>query len=180
MIVLVLVLVWMAALLPIALKKRSEWDLSSSITQFRHRRRALDRFAPVTNPAAAGPRGVTTTTSPRRDARDARDARGERVARARRQALRQRRRRTLAVLVGTFGGSLVLGAIPALRPLWDLTLVAALATVGYLAALVYVRRLEELAAERDRKVVELAARARQSAIVPVQPRPPFVIVGAGS
>lgn len=174
MIVLVLVLVWVAALLPIALKKRSEWDLSSSISQFRHRRRALDRFTPVTAPAAAGRPGGTAPATPRRDARS------ERAARARRQALRQRRRRTLGTLAGTFAGSLVLGAVPALRPLWDLALVVGLATVGYLAALVYFRRLEELAAERDRKVVELAARARQSAIVPVRPRPPFVIVGATS
>lgn len=173
MIVLVLVLVWVAALLPIALKKRSEWDLSSSITQFRHNRRALDRFVPGAVVDAARP-VPAATTAPRRDARS------ERAVRARRRALRRRRRHTLATLAGTFAGSLVLGAIPALRPLWDLTLVAGLATGGYVAALVYVRRLEELAAERDRKVVELAERARQSAIAPVRPRPPFVIVSATS
>lgn len=173
MIVLVLVLVWVAALLPIALKKRSEWELSSSISQFRYRRRALDRVTPVAAPGATRP-GDAAVPGPRRDAR------GERAARARRQALRQRRRRTLATLAGTFAGSLVLGAIPALRPLWDLALVAGLATAGYVVALVYVHRLEELAAERDRKVVELAARAREGAIVPIRPRPPFVIVGGAS
>lgn len=176
MIVLILVLVWVAALLPIALKKRSEWELSSSISQFRQRRRALVGFSPSATPAAAGPvpAGPGETTAAQRDPRS------EKAARARLKARTERRRRALTALLGSFFASLVLGAIPALRPLWDLALVAGLCSVGYVGALVYFRRVEELALERKRKVVELTARARQSSVAPIRPRPPFVIVEATS
>jgi hypothetical protein len=170
-VVVVLVLVWVVALLPIALKKRSEWELSSSISQFRHRRRALDRLAPSAGPAEGAP--MNSPAPPHGRRRD-------QTARQRRRALCQRRRRTLTALAATVVGGLVFGTIPALQPLWYVALVAGIALIGYLAALVYVRRLEELAAERDRKVIELAERARRSAIAPVQPRPAFVIIGAGS
>lgn len=180
MIVLILVLVWAAALLPIALKKRSEWELSSSISQFRQRRRALVGFAPAGAPSAWVPPGDIGPGTAGDDATGLRGVRGENAARARLKARAERRRRALGALGGTFLASLVFGAIPALRPLWDLALVAGLGTAAYVGALVYFRRVEELALERKRKVVELTARARQSAVAPIRPRPPFVIVEATS
>lgn len=171
MIVLILVLVWVAALLPIAVRKRSEWELTTSIAQFRQRRRAL---APVTavDLASQSPDGGPFGKERR--------ARLEKAMKARLRLRRERRRRTLTVLSASLGGSLVLGAIPGLGALWDLSLVAACCTVGYVALLVYFRRIEELSAERERKVVELAHRTRRGAIVPMRPRPSFVIVEATS
>lgn len=193
MVVLILVLVWVAALLPIALKKRSEWELSSSISDFRQRRRRLVRFAGATVDAGMAEdrhlgtaRGGATSWGPSGGEPAALvdpavlDARAARAARARRRALQARRRRALRGLLGTMAATLVLGAIPALRPLWDVTIAAALCSVAYLGALVWFRRAAELAVERDRKIIELAARVRQGAVVPLRPRPPFVIVEATS
>ena len=193
MVVLILVLVWVAALLPIALKKRSEWELSSSISQFRHRRRLLVRLFGPTPGTSASMSGTSRQATPPwapeaipddpvapSPSATTVDPRAARAAKARRLALQARRRRTLTALLCTLTASLILGAVPALRPLWDLTIVAALCSVAYLAALVWLRRAQELAAERERKVVELTARARQSAIAPIRPRPPFVIVEATS
>ena len=129
----------------------------------------LDRFAP------AGTDGAET-----REGDPRQEARAERVARARHKLRQERRRRTLGILVATFVGSLVLGAIPALRPLWDLALVSGLCAVTYVGLLVYFHRMEEMALERERKVVELAALARKGAVVPIRPRPSFVIVEATS
>ncbi|MDA8033197.1 MAG: hypothetical protein M0T71_03350 [Actinomycetota bacterium] len=198
MIVLILVLVWVAALLPIALKKRSEWELSTSISQFRQRRQRLVRYREHGDPGSAGSAGAAGAAGGQWGGSAARsspgdgnrwsapapmggaDRRAARAARARRRALQARRRRTLGALVATMAATLVLGAVPALRPLWDLTLVATLALVAYVAALVWFRRAALMAVERERNVIELAARARQSAIVPLRPRPPFVIVEATS
>ena len=189
MIVLILVLVWVAALLPIALKKRSEWELSTSISQFRQRRQRLVRYREHGEPGSAGAAGgqwggSAARSSPgdgnRWSAPTPMGGADRRAARARRRALQARRRRTLGALVATMAATLVLGAVPALRPLWDLTLVATLALVAYVAALVWFRRAALMAVERERNVIELAARARQSAIVPLRPRPPFVIVEATS
>ncbi len=189
MIVLILVLVWVAALLPIALKKRSEWELSTSISQFRQRRQRLVRYREHGDPGSAGAAGgqwggSAARSSPgdgnRWSAPAPMGGADRRAARARRRALQARRRRTLGALVATMAATLVLGAVPALRPLWDLTLVATLALVAYVAALVWFRRAALMAVERERNVIELAARARQSAIVPLRPRPPFVIVEATS
>ncbi len=192
MIVLILVLVWVAALLPIALKKRSEWELSTSISQFRQRRQRLVRYREHGDPGSAGAAGGQWGGSAARSSpgdgdrwsapapMGGADRRAARAARARRRALQARRRRTLGALVATMAATLVLGAVPALRPLWDLTLVATLALVAYVAALVWFRRAALMAVERERNVIELAARARQSAIVPLRPRPPFVIVEATS
>lgn len=188
MIVLILVLVWVAALLPIALKKRSEWELSTSISQFRQRRQRLVRYsAPAAAGATAGPWAGSAAGAPpaggdpsSRTSTAATERRAARAARARRRALQARRRRTLGALVATMAATLVLGAIPALRPLWDLTIIATLTLAAYVGALIWFRRAALLAVERERKVIELAARARQSAVVPLRPRPPFVIVEATS
>lgn len=186
-IVLVLVLVWVVALVPLALKKRSDWELSSSISQFRQRRRVLVRLTPPPPGAAPSSPGRPATPPAGGAAGPRRDAGRDAAARARRQALQARRRRALGTLAGTFAGSLVLGAVPALRPLWDLALVSGLCTVAYLGALVYVRRLQEVARAQERSVVEVAARTRQAPVVPLHPTvvplrrpPPFVIVQAGS
>jgi len=179
-VVLILVLVWVAALLPIALKKRSDWDLFTSITRFRQHRRTLVRMSPWADDRLNDSSGRPAPTNVTRAFAGRRPGDVDRAARERLKALRERRRRILTRLVATFLASLFLGAVPALRPLWYIALMAGIATGAYVAALVYFRRLDELAVERDRKVVELATRARQSAVAPVRSRPSFVIVEATS
>lgn len=66
-----------------------------------------------------------------------------------------RRRRTIASLVASLIGSVVLGAIPPLRTLWDLSAVVACALAGYLILLARVTRLEANATERREKVIVL-------------------------
>ena len=72
-----------------------------------------------------------------------------------------RRRRVLAVLVGTTLGFFVLGMIPALRVLWGLSLLAFAATAGYLALLIYVHRR---AVERRVKVIDIRDLRREPGV----------------
>jgi len=62
-----------------------------------------------------------------------------------------RRRQVLAILVATVVGTFVLGAIPGLGVLWDLSLIALVATAAYVGLLVY---FQKVALEQEQKVVE--------------------------
>jgi len=66
-----------------------------------------------------------------------------------------RRRRVLVVLVATVLGFFLLGIIPALRILWDASLLAFGLTAAYLALLIHFHRR---AVERDIKVIDLRRR----------------------
>ena len=68
---------------------------------------------------------------------------------------RARRRRVLIILAGAVLGFFVLGAIPALRVLWDASLLAFGVTAAYVALLIHFHRR---AAERAIKVVEMSER----------------------
>ena len=62
-------------------------------------------------------------------------------------------------------GFFLLGLIPALNVLWDLSLLAFAATAGYLALLIHIHRR---AVERDVKIIDIQDRLRgQRAVVPV-------------
>ncbi len=63
-----------------------------------------------------------------------------------------RRRQVLTILGGTVIGTFLLGAIPGLGVLWDLSLLALAATAGYVALLIHFQRV---AVEQEKKVVEL-------------------------
>lgn len=83
-----------------------------------------------------------------------------------------RRRQVLMLLAGTTIGSFVLGAIPGLSVLWDLSLLALAATAAYVALLIYFHRL---AVEREIKVVELRDRRPVARVaMPVTPFDPYV------
>jgi hypothetical protein len=120
-----------------------------------------------------------------------------RVQRARRRVRHERRRRTLVALGAAGAFTLVVGAIPALRMLWDLTIADAIVTVGYLGLLAYFTRLENFEAERRamRNVVAFPPRpsgapmpqavfaavggsSMSSMPAPIQLRPAFRIVDA--
>jgi len=182
-IVVILLLVWVVALLPLALRKLSEWQLSSSVSEFDHRTRLLRRTYPAMAARAAAGGGVDgTVEAAALPDGTRRAASARRAARERARQRLARRRRALAILAGTALGTFVLGAIPALRVLWDLTVVDLLLTGGYVALLVHFRRLETTAGDDcDANVpLRVVEGGRQPAtITPLPPaRPAFVILEA--
>jgi hypothetical protein len=66
-----------------------------------------------------------------------------------RHLVRRRRRDTLAVLVGVFVTTVLLGLLPGAHPAWVVSALSAVALVAYVALLV---RLRKLADERSRKL----------------------------
>lgn len=157
LVVLLLVVVWLVALVPVALRKFSEWRITASVAEFHHRSRAMGRARPV----AAGNEGAAARAAERDDPAELDRLRGR--ERARRRERVARRRRALRYLLVTLTSTFVLGAIPALRALWDLSLITFLMTTGYLALLVRVERERmSIAAESERaeKVVQMHAHRR--------------------
>lgn len=177
MVVLLLVVVWLVALVPVALRRFSEWQLTASLHHFQDSAGAMRRARPVTS--GVGPSRPVAVNPALEAARRARE-------RARSAALMARRRRVLVVLVSVLAGSLVLGALPSLSALWDLSLVAFAATSGYVAILVRVHRegvARAAASERREKVVSIHSSRRSAAAgaleapSPLPPaRPAFVLV----
>ena len=173
MVVLVLVLVWIAVLIPLALRKRDEWEQTSSVSRFHESARRLAQ----SYPHLAYQAGAKVEETPEQYRARLNLARRERE---RLRALRFRRRRTLTLLVALVIGSFLFGAIPALRPLWDLGLVGIFSVIGYLAMVVRVAREEAVALERARRLAAAPANAG-AVVVPLRPSPAaFVIVEATS
>jgi hypothetical protein len=193
MIVLVLVVIWLCALAPFVLRRLSEHQLTASISQFRH---LTGMFGGRQPSNSWSDEGWVPARPLERSADEAR-----RASRQRARVRRLRRRRALTGLIGCGAFTLVFGAIPALRALWDLTVVDLLLTVGYLYLLARCTKLESFEAERRamRNVVPLSTRQsghserrsslRQPAFaavggsgtalpVPIQLRPAFRIVEA--
>jgi len=180
LVVLLLVVVWLVALVPFALRRFSEWQLTSSLTQFRDSAGAMRRARPATGSDVDPALDVDPRIVERRRERE----------RARAAELVARRRRVLAVLCSTFLGTLVLGAIPGLGVLWDISLLAFAATTGYVALLVRLRReavARAAASERAEKVVPIHSALRRDAGAPAAAgvhfpamlppvRPAFVLV----
>jgi hypothetical protein len=179
LVVLLLVVVWLVVLVPIALRKFSEWQVTASVAQFRLRTRAMGRACPATP-------HLDAETLPASEATLDPEAEAHRKRRERERAKLRiaRRRRTLLWLAGTLGASFVLGAIPPLRGLWDLSLATFLLATGYVALLVRIQRAaaaEAAATERAEKVVPLRRPADRDAMpggVGTLPpaRPAFVLV----
>ena len=152
MLLIVLAAVWAAFLIPPILRARSENRPSGSISDFRHQLRVLGRTSPVTriSPTAAPgavhlrPLSVVRPTSPT----------PARLGASRRTM--KRRRDVFFGLLVVMAGSLLLGALPPLRVLWAVHVVADLLFGAYVAALVYLRNL---AAEREMKVRFLPGRS---------------------
>lgn len=158
MVVFLLVVVWLVALVPVALRKLSEWQVTSSVARFRYRSRVMGRTFPLVPYAAEVPVAPTPARVRAIDPEDAVRLRRERRARSAR--LVARRRKTLAWLCGAFVVTFLLGAVPALRVLWDLTLVVFLLATGYIALLVRFQRIavaEAALEERAAKVVPIDA-----------------------
>jgi hypothetical protein len=143
----VLVLIWVVALAPIAYRRYAERQASTSVDRFRQRLTKVRRAYP-----AVGMTEMDFGHRPRVDRRLAMQAQIAR-SRARLQERRMRRRRVLGGLLVVVAGSLALGAVPALRVLWFVSVSVAVVTVAYIALLVSIARSEALELERLRKIV---------------------------
>ena len=212
MVLVVLAVVWIAALTPMVLRKMNERQVTTSVDSFRRQLRGLRRAYPRLAASAAhggialpmpgtssrparmslgaplhdrGSRSGSACTDvaddrelqddDRRDSEPSRRDASRRPAGARatkRSTRAMRRRRVLLGLGGTVLGSFALGAIPGLGVLWDLSLLALIATAGYLGLLVYFRQIE---LERSVKVVDFPMSEPAPRLgVPVTPFDPYV------
>jgi len=159
----VLAVIWVIALTPMMLRKLSERRFSNSVDSFHRQLRGMRRAYPRLAASAADPEmalsvAQMTDTSARASFGTASRVQQSESAdrRARRPApLSVRRRRVLLVLVAAMLGFFLLGLIPALNVLWDLSLLAFAATACYLALLIHVHRS---AVEREVKVVDIQER----------------------
>ncbi len=139
MILVVLALIWVLALTPTLLRKLSERESTYSVAKFHRSLRVMRRAYPGMA-AAAQQGGVVTPARPQ-----------PHMARPAGPSAR-RRRQVLTILGGTLVGTLLLGLIPGLGILWDVSLLTLALTAGYVALLIHFRRV---AVERSRKVVVL-------------------------
>ena len=147
MLLMVLVLIWVVALAPIAYRRYAERQASTSVDRFRQRLTKVRRAYP-----AVGMTEMDFAARPRVDRRVDLQAQIAR-SKARLHERRMRRRRVLEGLLVVVVGSLVLGAVPALRVLWFVSFAIGLLAAAYMALLVSIARSESLELERLRKIV---------------------------
>ena len=169
MVLVVLAIIWVAVLVPPALRARAEGRPGDSVSAFRRQLTVLRRTGPHSSRSVApdwgrsrsyasrGPAPVTSLTARRAQASTQRPAsRSPRavgasrvgVSAARSRTLR-RRRDVFTALLGAAGVSLVLGLFPAFRVLLLVHLAVDALLVAYVAVLI---RQRSLAAEREMKV----------------------------
>ena len=165
MVIAVLAVIWVVALTPMMLRKLSERRFSTSVDSFHRQLRGMRRAYPrlvatATEPEMALCLEPAEETVPRTpSASSYKQSRADVYGRPPRRATPQsaRRRRVLLVLVVTTLGFFLLGTIPAMKVMWDLSLLSFAATAGYLALLIHVHRR---AVERDIKIVSIQERLR--------------------
>lgn len=199
MVLAVLAVIWGVVLIPPYLRSRAESRPGDSIGSFRRQLGVLQRTAPLAISPAHRLNGRSVARGPALPAGLGRVrmaplsvanpahavhygpvapggqmngplARPYAVSSARR-----RRREVFKALLVAMGGTLVLGAIPALRGLWAVHVVVDLAFIGYVALLV---RLRNVAAEREMKV-RLLPRVDSDMLAALRiPEPAYVSAGA--
>jgi hypothetical protein len=168
LVLVVLAIIWVAVLVPPALRARAEGRPGDSVHAFRRQLVVLRRTGPHSSRSVApewgrsrgygsrGPAPVTSLTARRaqatqrpasRSLRAVGTSRGS-VSAARSRTLR-RRRDVFAALLGTAAVSLVLGLVPAFRVLLLVHLAVDVLLVAYVTLLI---RQRSLAAEREMKV----------------------------
>lgn len=157
MVLLILAAVWAVFLVPQVLRARAEGSPSDSIVAFRKQLAVLAR-------TGARRDGSPSTVAGFRD--ELPPAGRASSSRLRRHAMRQRRRRILAGLLAAMGVTLVLGLIPAARPLLVVHLLLDLLCAGYVALLI---RARSVSPERNAKVLYLPRSA------PVEPDPALLL-----
>jgi hypothetical protein len=170
LVLLILAIIWAAVLIPPALRARAEGRPADSITAFHQQLAVLRRAGPRSGRSPNGPpprggvpqRHVALVDAPPVARPVARPPwNGARSISARRNARRRRRDVLMALLVAA-GTTFVLGAVPALRMLWLVHVVADVLLIGYVALLV---RQRNLATERALKVRLLPTAHRREAVL---------------
>ena len=168
MVLVVLAIIWVAVLVPPALRARAEGRPGDSVSAFRRQLTVLRRTGPHTGRSTAsdwgrsrgygsrGPAPVTSLTARRAQATHRPVGRSSRVvgisrvgAPAARSRTLRRRRDVFTALLGAAAVSLVLGLVPAFRVLLLVHLAVDALLVAYVALLI---RQRSLAAEREMKV----------------------------
>lgn len=144
MILLVLVVIWVIALAPMAIRLWRERSVASSVSRFHRQIGGLRRAYPrlVAASLDGRSRGVAEGESRDRTSALAGPDSGRRPAGSRgrrsRAGLAARRRLILSRLATATATAFLLGLVPALRFLWALALLGLVATVSYVALLAYV------------------------------------------
>ena len=155
MVVLVLVLIWLVVVLPIVVRKLSEFQLVSSVARFHHQTELLGRVHENFVGSARGSQGRRGGAPPLDEAQLA----AVRAVQARIDERRSRRREALLLLGSGILSTLLVGAVPSLRAFWVVAVLLATVTGMYLAMLVRCAAAEALAAERARKIVMMPVTA---------------------
>jgi hypothetical protein len=155
LVLLLLAVLWAAVLGPAFLRNRVEGRSSDSIGAFRRQLGVLQRTGPSivspantlgSSPAPIGTRVAINSAGPGRAAGH------PRLSSPHRQRTLQRRRDVLVVLGSSFLGSLLVGAIPAFRPMWFVGAAIGVVLLAYVGLLL---RLRNLASEREMKLTYL-------------------------
>jgi len=142
LVLLVLAIVWAIVLLPPVLRARAEGRPADSITHFRTQLRTLSKAGPRRSHHGGAPALPAMSTAAAVQARA--------IARSHGPSRVQKRRREILVgLLAAMGISLVLGAIPGLRILLLVHLLADMLFVAYVALLL---RTRNAVAEREMKL----------------------------
>jgi hypothetical protein len=169
-ILVVLALIWVVALTPTILRKLAEREFTYSVARFHRSLRVMRQVHPnqVAAAGAGGGLGVGASSASRVIGLHSRGSSygtplRPPVASASAPAAvpvalhasgptARRRRRVLAVLAGGLVGTFLLGFVPALDALWDVSLFLLAVTAAYVALLIHFRRV---AVERAQKVVPI-------------------------
>lgn len=146
MVLFVLAVIWAAVLVPPMLRARSESRPADSIGNFRHQLTVLRRTGPTVVPPAHRLRIPGFSAAPAPTYQMARTYSPES---ARRVRTMKRRRDVLFTLMAAMGITLLLGLVPAFRPVLWLHVACDLAFAAYVAMLV---KLRNEAAEREMKL----------------------------
>ncbi len=152
MVVFVLVLIWLVVILPIAVRKLSEFQLVSSVARFQHRTELLERA----HANFVGANGRAPVSQARGRLLDETQLAVLRAVQARIDARRVRRRETLLLLGSGICSTLLVGSVPSLHAFWVAAVFLASVTGVYLLLLVRCAGTEARAAERARKIVAIA------------------------
>ncbi len=171
MVLLVLALIWAAALLPPLIKSRLEGHPNESIGRFRRHLRVLEVTSPAASSLAHSPVLIASGGSPSSvmPARWAQEARRLRRLRRRQQVAR--------TLLTVMAATVVLGLLPSLRPLLVVHVVADLVFVAYLALLARARKQQVTAHSAYGTGPVVSTGADETIVAPV---PTSAVAGLGS
>jgi len=189
-IVVLLVVIWGIALVPVTVRWLSERQLATSVARFMAARRILRQTYPPLVVVSSGRDLPVRVEQVRIGARTEQE---RRIRRQQAQLRIERRRRTLATLGGGTVAVALVGAVPRLHMLWDVAFAGFVLTLTYVGLLVRLARGEMAArhrsllttprtaeastAERELLVANARFRPEQARVAA---RPAFVLVEAPS